>query len=79
MLGPIEAAHLEELRKANRHSSALGQQVLYLARRMDDAAAEGGASVSALNKELRATVVEAMQSADKPVSRLAGLRAVAGG
>ena len=61
-LGPIEAALLEELRAVDRHGTTLGQQALYLARRLDNALTEGGSSVSALNRELRATTAEALQA-----------------
>lgn len=62
--GEVEAAVLEELRAADKHGTALGQQALYLARRLDQGLAEGGSAVAALNRELRATTAEALAKAE---------------
>lgn len=62
-LGENEAAHLEELRAADRLDTRLGRQTLWLARRLDNALMDGGSAAAALSRELRATAAEALAAA----------------
>lgn len=64
--GPVTVAVLAELVAANRHDSALGQQCLYLAGRIDHGLAESGSALAALNRELRATRSEALAAVAGP-------------
>lgn len=65
-LGPIASALLAELREQNKDTSSLGAQALDLAARIDDAKAESGSALAALNRELRACRAE-LQAQQAPV------------
>lgn len=54
-VGPVEAAALEQLTKAERNQTTLGQAALALARRVD-IGRDTGAGLAALVKQLEATV-----------------------
>lgn len=64
--GAFTAATRRELVAADRVESALGQSALLLAARLD--AGEGGSAAAALNREWRATRVDALAGASAGLS-----------
>jgi glycerate-2-kinase len=73
--GPVTAATLKELNAAERAGTALGESALALARRVDGAARDSGASLASLARELRATLAEALRDAAAAADPLDELRA----
>lgn len=63
-----------ELRAVDREQTAAGQLVLALARRIDTADEESGASLAALAKELRASLTVAMAGAEQAADPIDELR-----
>lgn len=72
--GSVAGAAREELRSAGRESTAAGQSVLALARRIDAADGESGASLAALVKEFRAAMSAAVAGAETAADPLDELR-----
>lgn len=64
-----------ELRAVDREQTAAGQLVLALARRIDQADSESGASLAAMVKEFRASLIAAMAGAEKAADGIDELRA----
>ncbi len=56
----VRAAVLAELKAAGKETSALGQQALTVASRLDASHAETGSSLAAVSKELRSLLAEAV-------------------
>lgn len=63
-----------ELDKAGRLDTALGQQALVLARRIDEAT-DSGSALAAVAKELRVTLAEATKAASSTADPVDELRA----
>lgn len=72
--GELTAVARAELRAADREQSAAGQLVLALARRIDDAGSESGASLAALVKEFRASLAAATAGAEQAADPVDELR-----
>lgn len=64
-LGPIGAAALAELTRADRAETSLGLTAMALAGRLDRGTFETGSAYSALSKEFKATMAEATKGAGK--------------
>src|SRR5690242_5459327 len=62
--GVLSASIRSELQRAGRESSALGTSALTLAARIDSGQ-ENGSALAALNRELRATLGEALRGEQK--------------
>lgn len=73
--GAVTAATLKELREARRVDTALGQSALALARRIDGAARDSGASLASLAREHRATLAAALADAESAADPIDELRA----
>lgn len=73
--GPVTAATLSELNAAKRAGTALGESALALARRIDGAARDSGASLASLAREHRATLAAALADAESAADPLDELRA----
>lgn len=63
--GPLGSVARAELAAVDRESTAAGQLVLALARRIDTAEGETGASLAALVKEFRASLAAAVAGAER--------------
>lgn len=72
--GPVTAATLSELNSAKRAGTALGESALALARRIDGAARDSGASLASLAREHRATLAAALADAESAADPLDELR-----
>ena len=72
--GPVARSAREELAGAGREDTANGQLVLALARRIDAAEGESGASLAALVKEFRASLAAAVAGAETAADPLDELR-----
>lgn len=73
--GPVTAATLSELNSAKRAGTALGESALALARRIDGAARDSGASLASLAREHRATLAAALADAESAADPVDELRA----
>lgn len=73
-LGLISAV-VSELTEANRLNTALGQQALRLAVRMETSRSDTGAAIASLSKELRAVMHQALAAAEDANDPVDDLRA----
>jgi len=72
--GPgLAAAVLAELEAAGRVDTAGGQSALTLARRIEDGR-DTGSAIASLNREMRATLAEAVKGAKVPLSSIESYR-----
>ena len=69
----LAAAVLAELEAAGRVDTAGGQSALTLARRIEDGR-DTGSAIASLNREMRATLAEAVKGAKVPLSSIESYR-----
>lgn len=72
--GPLGSVARAELAAVDREATAAGQLVLALARRIDSAEGESGASLAALVKEFRASLAAAVAGAQQAADPIDELR-----
>lgn len=71
----VEEATRDELARAGREDTAVGQSAVALARRIDAGASEPGSSFAALVREHRGVLAEALKDAETAADPLDELRA----